>query len=61
MGKMIDAQSIVVASTACRLEGREADVFKAVFWHSIVLASLVGLLVLFYAYVTPWVIPGWGR
>ena len=61
MGKMIDAQSIVVASTACRLEGREADVFKAVFWHSIVLASLVGLLVLFYAYVTPWVIPGSGR
>ena len=43
MGKMIDAQSIVVASTACRLEGREADVFKAVFWHSLVLASLVGL------------------
>jgi lactate permease len=61
MGKMIDAQSIVVASTACRLEGREADVFKAVFRHSIVLASLVGLLVLFYAYVTPWVIPGSGR
>jgi len=61
MGKMIDAQSIVVASTACRLAGREADVFKAVFWHSIVLASLVGLLVLFYAYVTPWVIPGSGR
>ena len=51
MGKMIDAQSIVVASTACRLEGREADVFKAVFWHSLVLASLVGLVVLFYAYV----------
>jgi lactate permease len=58
MGKMIDAQSIVVASTACRLEGREADVWKAVFWHSLVLASLVGLVVLLYAYVTPWVIPG---
>jgi lactate permease len=58
MGKMIDAQSIVVASTACRLEGREADVWKAVFWHSLVLASLVGLVVLVYAYVTPWVIPG---
>jgi lactate permease len=58
MGKMIDAQSIVVASTACRLEGREADVWKAVFWHSIVLASLVGLVVMLYAYVTPWVIPG---
>jgi len=58
MGKMIDAQSIVVASTACRLEGREADVWKAVFWHSLVLASLVGLVVLLYAYVFPWVIPG---
>jgi lactate permease len=57
MGKMIDAQSIVVASTSCRLEGREADVFKAVFWHSIVLAALVGLLVMVYAYVMPWVIP----
>jgi lactate permease len=57
MGKMIDAQSIVVASTACRLEGREADVWKAVFKHSLVLASLVGLVVLFYAYVAPAVIP----
>jgi lactate permease len=58
MGKMIDAQSIVVASTACRLEGREADVFKTVFGHSLVLASLVGLVVMLYAYVTPWIIPG---
>ena len=58
MGKMIDAQSIVVASTACQIEGREAEVFKSVFWHSIALASLVGLLVMFYAYVIPWVIPG---
>jgi lactate permease len=58
MGKMIDAQSIVVASTATRLEGREADIWKAVFWHSLVLASLVGLVVMLYAYVMPWVIPG---
>jgi lactate permease len=57
MGKMIDAQSIVVASTATRLEGREADIFKAVFWHSLVLAALVGLLVMVYAYAMPWVIP----
>jgi lactate permease len=57
MGKMIDAQSIVVASTSTRLEGREADIWKAVFWLSLVLASLVGLVVMFYAYVTPWVIP----
>jgi len=58
MGKMIDAQSIVVASSACRLEGREADVFRAVFWHSIALASLIGLVVMLYAYAIPWVIPG---
>jgi len=57
MGKMIDAQSIVVASTSTRLLGREADIFKAVFWHSITLASLVGLVVLLYAYVTPWIVP----
>jgi lactate permease len=58
MGKMIDAQSIVVASTSTGLEGREADIWKAVFWHSLVLASLVGLVVMLYAYVTPWIIPG---
>jgi lactate permease len=58
MGKMIDAQSIVVASTSTRLEGREAEIFMAVFWHSLLLASLVGLVVLLYAYAIPWVIPG---
>jgi lactate permease len=57
MGKMIDAQSIVVASTSTRLEGREAEIFKAVFRHSVVLATLVGLLVMLYAYVLPGVIP----
>jgi lactate permease len=57
MGKMIDAQSIVVSSTATRQVGREAEIFKAVLPHSIVLAILVGLLVMFYAYVTPGVIP----
>jgi len=57
MGKMIDAQSIVVSSAATRQEGNEAAIFKAVFPHSIVLACLVALLVMFYAYVTPQVIP----
>ena len=57
MGKMIDAQSIVVSSAATQQHGNEAAIFKAVFWHSIVLASLVGLIVMFYAYVTPWLIP----
>jgi lactate permease len=53
MGKMIDAQSIVVATAATNQVGREADIFKAVLWHSIFLASLVGLLVLLQAYVPP--------
>jgi lactate permease len=57
MGKMIDAQSIVVASSATNQQGNEAAIFKAVIWHSIVLASLVGLIVLTYAYVFPELIP----
>jgi lactate permease len=57
MGKMIDAQSIVVASTATHQEGREAAIFRAVFKHSLILAVLVGLLVMFYAYVLPQIVP----
>jgi lactate permease len=57
MGKMIDAQSIVVASSATNQQGKEAAIFKAVFVHSIVLASVVGLIVMFYSYVIPWAIP----
>jgi len=57
MGKMIDAQSIVVASTATHQQGNEAAIFKAVFVHSIVLACLVGLIVLAYAYLFPALIP----
>lgn len=56
MGKMIDAQSIVVSSAATQQHGNEAAIFKAVFWHSLVLASLVGAIVMFYAYVIPWII-----
>jgi lactate permease len=57
MGKMIDAQSIVVASTATGQAGNEAAILKAVFKHSIVLAALVGLIVMAYAYFLPWFIP----
>ena len=53
MGKMIDAQSIVVASTATRWYGHEGDILRYVFWHSVALAALVGLLVLLQAYVSP--------
>jgi lactate permease len=53
MGKMIDAQSICVATAATHQIGREADIFKAVVWHSIVLASIVGGITLLQAYVLP--------
>ena len=53
MGKMIDAQSIVVASTATRWYGHEGDILRYVFFHSLALAALVGLLVLLQAYVFP--------
>ena len=53
MGKMIDAQSIVVASTATNWYGHEGTILRYVFLHSIVLACLVGLLVTLQAYVYP--------
>jgi len=53
MGKMIDAQSIVVASTATNWYGHEGSILRYVFWHSIVLACLVGVLVTLQAYVYP--------
>ena len=53
MGKMIDAQSIVVASTATRWYGHEGDILRYVFFHSLALAVLVGLLIMAQAYVWP--------
>jgi lactate permease len=53
MGKMISPQSLVVAAAATNQPGKEAEMFKAIFRHSIILALLVGLLVMFYAYVIP--------
>lgn len=53
MGKMIDAQSIVVASTATRWFNHEGDILRYVFFHSIALAALVGLYVTMQAYVWP--------
>jgi lactate permease len=53
MGKMIDAQSIVVASTATNWYGHEGTILRYVFPHSILLACLVGILVMLQAYVVP--------
>lgn len=46
MGKMINAQSIVVASTATQQYGKEGEILRYVFFHSLALAALVGLLVM---------------
>jgi len=53
MGKMIDAQSICVATAATHQIGKEADIFKAVIWHSVILAAVVGLITLVQAYIYP--------
>jgi lactate permease len=53
MGKMVDAQSIVVASTATNWYGHEGSILRFVFFHSIALAALVGVLVYLQAYVPP--------
>jgi lactate permease len=53
MGKMVDAQSIVVASTATNWYGHEGSILRYVFFHSLALAALMGLLVYLQAYVAP--------
>jgi lactate permease len=58
MGKMIDAQSIVVAGVATGQEGQEGPILRYVFWHSLALAAMVGVLVYFQAYYWTSVIPG---
>jgi lactate permease len=58
MGKMIDAQSIVVASVATKQDGKEGEILRYVFWHSLALAALVGVVVFLQAYVFTWMIPG---
>jgi lactate permease len=57
MGKMIDAQSIVVAGVATGQEGNEGSILRYVFLHSVALAALVGVVVLLQAYVFSWMIP----
>jgi lactate permease len=57
MGKMIDAQSIVVAGVATGQQGQEGRILRSVFWHSLALVTLVGLLVLLQAYCFPGMVP----
>jgi lactate permease len=57
MGKMIDAQSIVVATAATGQTGQEGRILRFVFWHSVALAAIMGVIVMLQAYVFPWMIP----
>ena len=57
MGKMIDAQSVVVASVATGQQGGEGVILRYVFWHSLALACLVGVTVFLQATVFAWTIP----
>jgi len=61
MGKMIDAQSICVATAATERVGTEADIFKFVIWHSAALAAIMGGITLLQAYVPPFthMVPHW--
>src|SRR5438046_2616457 len=57
MGKMVDAQSITVATSATNQVGNEGTIFRWVFWHSLALGAVVGVIVLLYAYVFPGGVP----
>ncbi len=57
MGKMVDAQSITIATAATEQVGNEGIIFRFVVWHSVALGAVVGTIVLLYAYVFPNAIP----
>ena len=57
MGKMVDAQSICIATAATNQVGNEGSIFRFLFWHSVALAAIVGFIVMTYAYVLPQHIP----
>jgi lactate permease len=57
MGKMIDAQSIVVSTAATNQQGQEGQILRFVFWHSLALAVIMGIIVMLQAYVVPWMVP----
>jgi lactate permease len=57
MGKMVDAQSICIATAATNQVGNEGAIFRFVFWHSVALAAIVGVIVMMYAYIFPQYIP----
>jgi lactate permease len=57
MGKMIDAQSIVVATASTGQSGQEGRILRFVFWHSVALVVIMGVIVMLQAYVFTWMVP----
>jgi lactate permease len=57
MGKMVDAQSITIATAATNQVGNEGVIFRFVVWHSVALGAIVGIIVMLYAYVFPHAVP----
>jgi len=57
MGKMIDAQSIVVSTASTGQVGQEGRILRFVFWHSVALATIMGIIVMLQAYVFTWMVP----
>ncbi len=57
MGKMIDAQSIVVSTASTGQVGQEGRILRFVFWHSVALAAIMGVIVMLQAYVFTWMVP----
>ena len=57
MGKMIDAQSIVVATASTGQAGQEGRILRFVFWHSVALVVIMGIIVMLQAYVFTWMVP----
>jgi lactate permease len=57
MGKMIDAQSIVVATASTGQSGQEGRILRFVFWHSVALVIIMGIIVMLQAYVFTWMVP----
>jgi len=56
-GKMISPQSIAVACAAVGLVGQESNLFRFTVKHSIAFVIIIGLITMFQAYVTPWMVP----
>lgn len=57
MGKMVDAQSITIATSATNQVGNEGIIFRFVFWHSVALGTIVGVIVMLYAYIFSSLVP----